>query len=86
VCSRLQSVAAVASIIPFLGNHAFDEAATQLLGQVFDAACRELHDKGQPAIVREVIARRIIDAALLGERDPIRLREAGLAGVRRQER
>jgi hypothetical protein len=74
----------MASIIPFLGNHAFDETMTRILGEAFDAACQELHDKGQPAIVREVIAKRIVDAALRGERDPIRLRDAGLAGVTRR--
>jgi len=33
------------------------------MGEAFDAACEELHDKGQPIIVYEVIAKRIIDAA-----------------------
>ena len=47
----------------------------------FDAACKELHDKGQPAIVYEVIAKRIIDAAKNGERDPVQLRNIGLAGL-----
>lgn len=44
-----------------------------------DEACKELHDTGQPAIVYEVIAKRIIDAAKNGECDPVRLRNAGLA-------
>jgi hypothetical protein len=41
-------------------------------GTIFD-------DKGQPAIVYEVIAKRIIDAARKGERDPVQLRNIGLA-------
>jgi hypothetical protein len=45
------------------------------------AVYRELHDKGQPAIVYEVIAKRIIDAAKNGERDPVQLRNIGLAGL-----
>lgn len=44
----------------------------------FEAALKELHDTGQPQIVLEVIAARIIAAARLGERDPGRLREAAL--------
>jgi hypothetical protein len=36
---------------------------------------RTRHDKGQPTIVYEVIAKRIIDAAKNGERDPVRLRK-----------
>jgi hypothetical protein len=67
--------ARVASILPFLRNTgaAFDEHATEAMGEAFDAACRELHDKGQPQIVYEVIAKRIIDAAKRGERDVVRL-------------
>ena len=49
------------------------------MGEAFDHACKELHDKGQPEIVYEVIANRIIEAVMNGERDPIRLRNAGLA-------
>jgi hypothetical protein len=33
------------------------------MGQAFDAACKALHDTGQPKIVHEVMARRIIRAA-----------------------
>jgi hypothetical protein len=40
-----------------------------------------LHDKGQPAVVYEITAKRIIEAAKKGERDPIRLRDAGLAAL-----
>jgi hypothetical protein len=59
----------------------FDDYATKAMGEAFDAACRELHDKGQPQIVYEVIAKRIIDAAKRGERDIVRLRDAGLAAL-----
>ena len=59
----------------------FDDRATEIMGKAFDSACAELHDKGQPAIVYEVIATRIIDAAKKGERDPIQLRKAGLAAL-----
>jgi len=52
------------------------------MGEAFDGACKELHDKGQPKIVYEVIAKRIIEAVKNGERDPIRLRNAGLAAFR----
>jgi hypothetical protein len=39
---------------------------------------KELHDAGQSNVVREVIAGRIIAAAKLGERDPVRLLAAAL--------
>ena len=71
----------MASILPFIrkGGTVFDDQATQILGEAFDNACKELHDKGQPTIVYEVIAKRIIDAARKGERDPVQLRNIGLA-------
>ena len=35
----------------------------------------------QPTAVREAMAKSIIEAAKAGERDPVRLREAGLAAL-----
>jgi hypothetical protein len=51
------------------------------MGEAFDAACAGLQDGGQPDLVREIIAKRIIEAAKKGERDPVRLRNAGLGRV-----
>jgi hypothetical protein len=69
----------VGSILPFIARSGtvFDDHATEILGAAFDAACKEL----QPAIVYEVIAKRIIDAAKNGEPDPVQLRNIGLAGL-----
>ena len=53
----------------------FDDEATRI------AACKGLQDGGQPDLVREIIAKRIIEAARKGERDPARLRNAGLAAL-----
>jgi hypothetical protein len=39
---------------------------------------KSFQDAGQPDVAREVIAGRIIAAARLGERDPVRLRQAAL--------
>jgi len=73
----------VASILPFIQKtgSAFDDRATKAMGEAFDAACQALHDSGQPQIVYEVIAKRIIDAAKRGERDIARLRDAGLSAL-----
>jgi hypothetical protein len=57
----------------------FDDRATRAMGEAFDAACKELHDRGQSSIVYGVIAARIIEAARSGERDPERLKEEALA-------
>jgi hypothetical protein len=73
----------MASILPFVRNKSyFDDEATRIMGEAFDAACKDLHDNGQLALVREGIAKRIIRAATKGERDPARLRAAGLAALR----
>jgi hypothetical protein len=62
----------------------FDEDTTTLMGAAFDASCKELHDTGQPGIVYEVMANRIIEAARSGERNPEKLRQAALAGLERK--
>ena len=73
----------MASILPFVrkAGTIFDDNATQLMGEAFDAACKDLHDKGHPSIVYEVIAGRIIEAFKGGERDTDQLRKAGLAAL-----
>lgn len=77
----------VASILPFVrkAGTVFDDQATKIMGEAFDAACKEMHDSGQPAIVYEVIAKRIIDATRGGERDPVRLRNLALAALRLED-
>ena len=59
-----------------------DDGLTKLMGDAFAEACRELHDKGQPPIVQEVLAKRILNAVRRGERDPERLREAALSAIK----
>jgi hypothetical protein len=73
----------LASILPFIrkAGTVFDDRVTQIMGGAFDEACEALRDSGQPAIVYEDIAKRIIDAARNGERDLVRLRNAGLTAV-----
>jgi hypothetical protein len=72
----------MASILPFIRDKShFDDEATRLMGEAFDATCRGLRDSGQPSLVQEVIAKRIIKAAIKGQRDPARLRAAGLAAL-----
>ena len=72
----------MATVLQFIRNKSdFDDEATRLIGEAFDAVCKDLDDTGQPALVREIIAKRIIRAAAKGERDPARLRAAGLAAL-----
>ena len=71
---------------PFL-NQAFDPETTHAMGIAYDACLEALHDRGQPIIVKEVLAKQIIAAAEKGERDPALLCDAALqaAGVSFQQ-
>jgi hypothetical protein len=66
------------SIRSFVTPGAFEPEALAAMSEAFDAACKVLDDTGQPQMVREVIAQRIIEAASRGERDPVRLMESAL--------
>jgi hypothetical protein len=71
-----------ADILPFIiEGHSFDETATQAMGEAYDKARGRLHDKGQPAIVQEIIAKRIIDLATAGERDSDELARRALLAL-----
>lgn len=61
-------------ILEFLRpTDSFDPEVLEALGAAYDMAMAALHDAGQPDVVREVIARRIIKTAKKGERDPAKL-------------
>jgi hypothetical protein len=59
---------------------AFGPEMIAVMTGVLEAACKELKDTDQPEVVREIVAQRILHAVRLGERDPVRLREAALRG------
>jgi hypothetical protein len=61
---------------------AFEPEAIAAMSEAYDAACNDLGEAGQSEAVRERLARRILAAARLGERDPARLRAAALAAAR----
>jgi hypothetical protein len=58
------------SILPSHSNAVFDCDETAVLTAAFDQACRSMHDWGQPEIIREIIAKRIIEVAGKGEPRP----------------
>ena len=70
-----------AKIIPLFDAAALDPETVQIISEAYDRACRALHDRGQPQIVNELIARRIIDMAKAGERDIQRMCDRVLADV-----
>jgi len=60
---------------------AFDLEAIASMGMAFEKACRSLGNGKQAPLVKEVIAKRIIDAASHGERNPDRLCERALMAL-----
>jgi hypothetical protein len=68
----------MSSVVPLFEGRGFDDEATRVLGKAYDIACRSLHRKGQPPVVQEFLAKKIIEAAQYGESDPDRLASRGL--------
>jgi hypothetical protein len=68
-------------IVEFFRKSDFDPETVKLLCDAYDKASRSLDDNGQPDIVKEVFARRIISLAQKGERNPDRLCTRALAAL-----
>ena len=51
----------------------FDDVAMRAMGAAFDQACDALGNFGDGVTVRETIAKRIIEVAKTGERNPSQL-------------
>jgi len=73
-------------IIPLLESDFFDPAATKILIAAFDTTWQMLKTSGnvlaadyRAASTRELLAKRIIETARLGERNPIRLVDDALS-------
>ena len=62
---------------------AFRPEEIELLNQAYTLACKSLHDRGQPNIVRDIIAERIVAMAKAGERDPDKLGAAAINAIQR---
>jgi hypothetical protein len=71
----------VVSINRLLEARAFNPDEVKLLAGAFEAALQDLNlvDRADPAT--ELVAKRILELALRGERDPVRLREAAVKGT-----
>jgi hypothetical protein len=72
-------------MVALLSNAAFDSEDTELLGAAFEAAWEKLNTAGsalaegsEAALTRELLAKRIIELAKRGERNPDRLAEMAL--------
>jgi hypothetical protein len=59
----------------------FDDDVTRAMGAAFELSCKSLPHPCHSEVVRDLIARHIVEAANTGERDPARLSEKALRAV-----
>lgn len=65
----------------FIKDRAFSPEIAKIMGEAYDRATRSLHDRGQPVVVQEIIAKRIVDLANFGERDPQKIASMALESL-----
>lgn len=70
-------------INPYLDGGAFSPEILQAMATAFERALAQLRDSGQSDVVKEVLAKRIIDLARHGETDPTRLCDGALKALPR---
>ena len=68
----------MSKILEFARGAEFDPDCIGVMSSAYDLAIRSLHDTGQPDIVNEIIAKKIISLAKTGERDVIVLSDFAL--------
>jgi hypothetical protein len=66
--------------LPF-SEAAFSPEQTRVMGLAYERACLTLPGNGYAAILKEIIARRIVAAAQRGEFDPQRLYEDAVTDI-----
>ena len=69
----------MATISELLRGAGFDQNTVELVCEVYIRARKSLRDTNHPDLVNEIIARRILSLAKLGERNPDQLRVKALA-------
>jgi hypothetical protein len=75
--ARIEIHAAM-SIAPFLSKQPFDPETTEAMGVAFDAVCRALGIDTNGVAQPRIVARKIIELAQMGIRDPDDLRARAL--------
>jgi hypothetical protein len=72
----------VVPLYRLLQNCAFDPDLVETMSAAFEETCRALGLAERTDPLRDMVARKIIDCAQTGERDPVRLRDCALAAIR----
>ena len=71
----------MSKIVALFQRADFDPETIEIMAAAYEKARKSLHDKGQPPLVQEIIAGRIISAAKTGLRDPEKLCEIALTAL-----
>jgi hypothetical protein len=77
----LSSSRSMSRTTPLFQETSLDPETTAILWQAFELARKSLHDRGQPHLIQQIIAQRIIAAVKQGERDPQKLCETALTAL-----
>jgi hypothetical protein len=75
----------MATIHPLFTSMTFAPEVLQAMGTAFDLACEQLRDTGQSDLVKEVLAKRIIDLANRGVTNPVDLCEHALKAFQKDK-
>jgi hypothetical protein len=59
----------------------FDPEMSAVMAEAYDRVCQSMRDWGQPLIIAEIIAKRIIKLAADGERNPDKLCDRALKSL-----
>jgi hypothetical protein len=60
---------------------AFDPDETAVMTAAYGKACQSMHDWEQPEILKDIIAKRILDIVAHGELDPDKICELALRSL-----
>jgi hypothetical protein len=67
-----------------LGNLTFEPAALEAMDQALDAACVVLRLSKREESLRQIVARKVVECAVAGERDPEVLCKMAVAELQRE--
>lgn len=68
-------------VVELFCEKSFDPDTIRVMSAAYEMARESLHDRGQPDIVNEIIAKRIIALAAVGQRDVVVLAEKALEAL-----
>ena len=78
---KAESGSGAMPIYRLLRDHAFGPEEIKILGDAFEDALRKLRLVNRDDPATEIVAKKIIELAQRGERDPARLRDAAVQSV-----